>query len=154
MTIQELKNHLNIEDKCISQCNPQHVVSENKMAFRLNLTKVERKDFWVVNVDNCMMKNSKEERCDYTFLRFKNESKEFDFYYIELKNNRIQKAFDQIVTTIQKHFKNPAKKNNYGFIVSSSVPSGTLKQNLQKDFIRKYGVSLTIKNENLEHIPL
>ena len=79
MTIQELKKHLNNEDKCISQCNPQHVVSENKMTFRLNLTKVERKDFWVVNVDNCMMKNSKEERCDYTFLRFKNESKEFDF---------------------------------------------------------------------------
>jgi hypothetical protein len=153
MTIQELKKHLNIDDQCISQCNPLHVVSENKMTFRLDLTKVQNEKFWAVDVDKCMLNNSRDARCDHAFIRLKDGETEVGFYYVELKNNRVRKAYDQIVTTITKHFKNPAKENNYGFIVSSSVPSGTEAQILRKEFIRKYGADLIIKNNIIKHTP-
>lgn len=152
MTIQELKNHLNIEEKCISQCNYPHVESEHKMTFRLEIDRNLTDKYWVVKVDKCMVNNSRDECCDRAFIRLRNDSK-FDFYYVEFKNNRVRKAYDQIVTTITKHFKNPAKENNYGFIVSSSVPSGTEAQILKKEFIKKYGADLIIKNVIIKHTP-
>ena len=152
MSFQKLQKHLSIEDKCISKCHIQHVVSENKMTFRLDLSKIPNEDVWVINVDKCMVLNSPEERCDHAFIRFKNGN-DADFYYVELKNNRVRKAYNQIVTTITKHFKSPPKKNNYAFIVSSSVPSGTEAQNLRKEFIKKYGVDLIIKNNFIKHTP-
>ncbi len=152
MSLQKLQKHLGIEDKCISKCHIQHVVSENKMTFRLDLSKIPDEHVWVINVDKCMVLNSREERCDYVFIRLKN-GEDADFYYVELKNNRVRKAYNQIVTTITKHFKFPPKKNNYAFIVSSSVPSGTEAQNLRKEFIKKYGVDLTIKNNIIKHTP-
>jgi hypothetical protein len=152
MTIQELRKHLNIEDKCISLCNTPHVESEHKMTFRLEINKNSHDKYWVVKVDKCMINNSSDECCDRAFIRQKDKSG-FDFYYVEFKNNRVRKAYDQIVTTITKHFKNPSKKNNYGFIVASSVPSGTEAQNLRKEFIKKYGIDLTIKNNIIKYTP-
>ena len=152
MSFQKLQKHLGIEDKCISKCHSQHVVSENKMTFRLDLSKIPHDDVWSINVDKCMVSNSPEERCDHAFIRLKNGD-DADFYFVELKNNRVRKAYNQIITTITKHFKSPPKKNNYAFIVSSSVLSGTEAQNLRKEFIKKYGVDLIIKNNIIKHTP-
>ena len=153
MSLQKLQKHLAIEDKCISRCPKLSVVSENKMTFRLDLSKILNEQVWAIHVDKCMVLTSPVERCDYAFIRLKNDE-EADFYYVELKNNRIRKAYNQIVTTITKHFKSPPKKNNYAFIVSSSVPSGgTEAQNLRKEFIKKYGVDLIIKNNIIKHTP-
>ncbi len=152
MNFQKLQKHLGIEDKCKLKCHPQHVVKENKMRFELDLSKIPNEDVWAIDVDKCMVLNSPKERCDYAFIRLKNGG-EADFYYVELKNNRVRKAYNQIVTTITKHFKSPPKKNNYAFIVSSNVPSGAEAQNLRKEFIKKYGVDLIIKNNLLKYTP-
>lgn len=152
MTFTELKKHLNIEDKCISQCHTNHVESENRMTFRLEIDKRLLGSFWVIKVDKCMVNNSKDECCDRAFIRDKGMG-DYDYYYVEFKNNRVKKAFEQIVTTITKHFKNPPKNRNYGFIISSSVPSGAEAQNLRKEFIKKYGVDLIIKNNLIKYTP-
>ena len=147
-----LKEDFGISDDCMVRCSKLHVVSENRMVFQLNTTKATDDEFWCIKVDDCMVTN-KDSRCDYAFLRNKKDDSDNDFYFVELKGSNIQKAFDQILITIQKHFKNPPKQNVYGFIVASKVPTGAGAQNLRKDFVKKHGVDLIIKSNFLKFIP-
>lgn len=150
--MKNLQKQLGISDDCVIRCSKLHSVSENKMVFILDTTQSSNDKFWCIKVDNCMITNA-EQRCDFAFLRYKKDVTQNDYYFVELKGSNIQKAFDQIVTTIHKHFKKPPKQNVHAFIVASKVPTGADAQNLRKNFIKNHGVDLLIKSNYLKHTP-
>lgn len=152
MTQTELQNIFAIPDSCIKPCNKLHKVSENKVSFLLDRSKAVSDEFWCIQVDNCMIKSSEHEKCDFAFIRQKKD-KSREFYFVELKNALIDKAYSQLVTTIKKHFKTPPKKECFGFIVANRVPSGTDVQNLRKKFVRDVGADLIIKSSIHTHTP-
>ena len=76
-----------------------------------------------------------------------------EFYFVELKNALIDKAYSQIATTIKQHFKSPPKQECFGFIVANRVPSGTDVQNLRKKFRRDIGADLIVKSSTYTHTP-
>lgn len=152
MTQNELQNAFNITESCITPCNKLHKVSENKVSFILDRSKAIDDTFWCIQVDNCMVKSGQYEKCDFAFTRHKKDNSK-EFYFVELKNALIEKAYSQIVTTIKTHFKSPPKKECYGFIVANRVPSGTDVQNLKKRFIRDIGANLIVKSNTYTHTP-
>ncbi len=156
MTQKELQKMYAISNDCIKVCGKIHVVKENKVSFRLERSSVAGDAIYCIEVDDCMIKSSDTEKCDYAFFRLKqdkNTSIEHEFYFIELKNALIHKAYSQIVTTLKTHFKSPPIKECIGFIVANRVPSGADIQNLKKSFIKDYGRDLIIKSNTYTHTP-
>jgi uncharacterized protein (UPF0297 family) len=153
MKQKDLENAFGIAETCIKPCNKLHKVQENKVSFYLNCSGAEEDKFWCIQVDKCMIDHDLDEKCDYAFYRHKAD-KTREFYFVELKNTNIQKAYSQIVTTLKKHFKSPSKKECVGFIVASSVPTGANAQNLRKTFMRDYGRDLIIKSNTYTHKPV
>lgn len=151
MTQKDIQTAFEIPDSCIKPCSKLHVVAENKVSFRLDSSKATSDYFWCIQVDNCMVKTHEYEKCDYTFIRQK-KNNDREFYFVELKNALIDKAYSQILTTIKKHFKSPPKKECFGFIVANRVPSGTDVQNLRKKFKRDIGADLIVKSSVHTHI--
>jgi hypothetical protein len=152
MTQKELQNAFNITETCITPCNRLHKVSENRVSFLLDRSKASDDVFWCIKVDACMIKSSETQKCDFAFTRHR-KNKSNEFYFVELKNALIEKAYNQIVTTIKTHFKSPPKQACYAFIVANRVPSGTDIQNLRKKFMRDIGADLIVKSNTYTHTP-
>ena len=152
MTQKELQTAFNIPDSCITPCNKIHKVSENKVSFLLDRSKAVSDKFWCIQVDKCMITSDLHKKCDFAFIRQKKDNCK-EFYFVELKNALIVKAYSQIVTTIKEHFKSLPKRECYGFIVANRVPSGTDVQNLRKKFVRDIGADLIVKSNTYTHTP-
>lgn len=73
-------------------CQTKTVASENGKRFEI----ISKEKFTRLNIDDCIIKSKETEKCDFGFVRHANE----DFYFVELKGKNIEKAYDQIVTTI------------------------------------------------------
>ena len=144
--------HINIDDLINSNsscCLERKVASENGKRFEINSSD----DFTRLRIDNCLISSNDVEKCDFGFVRHFNE----DFYFVELKGSNIEKAFKQIVSTIDYLNTNLIlipKNKRLGFIVSSKVPSGGTDINkLKQNFAKNYGKVLEIKNKCLIYRP-
>ena len=131
-------------NKC---CIDSKIAVENGMRFEI----FSNEAFIKIRIDACLIKSLEIEKCDFGFYRKSNE----DIYFIELKGKQINKAFDQIVSTINYFesslIKTP-KNQRFGFIVSTKVPSaGTDIKNLIQKFKRDFGKDLKIKNQVLHY---
>ena len=75
-------------DKC---CIESKIAVENGMRFEI----FSKDEFIKIRIDNCFIKSLEIEKCDFGFYRKSNK----DLYFVELKGKKINKAFDQIVST-------------------------------------------------------
>jgi hypothetical protein len=130
-------------------CSIGKVVSENGKRFEV----LANENFTKLRIDNCLIKSNLIEKCDFGIIRHSNG----EFYFIELKGGNVQKAFNQIVSTInffQENLKHIPKENRFGFIISSKVPKAGVSANtLKQEFAKKYGRILEIKNKDFRYIP-
>lgn len=132
-------------------CSKSKVAAENGKRFEI----ISNENFTKIRIDDCLIDSQKVEKCDFGFVRQSNG----EFYFVELKGNKIEKAYNQIIETI-KYFEKELIKipqnNKYGFIVSSSgIPKAQIRiNNLKQDFAKgKYGVKLEIQNMVIKHKP-
>ena len=132
-------------------CIENKVAKENGKRFEI----ISNESFTKIRIDNCLIDSQKIEKCDFGFVRYSNN----DFYFVELKGNKIEKAYNQIIETI-KFFENNLIKiphnKKFAFIISSSgIPKAQTRiNNLKQDFAKgKFGVKLEIKNMVITHKP-
>jgi hypothetical protein len=132
-------------------CSKSKVAIENGKRFEI----VSSENFTRIKIDDCLISSQEVEKCDFSFVRHSND----DFYFVELKGNKIEKAYNQIIETI-KYFERDLIKipqnKKYGFIVSSSgIPKAQIRiNNLKQDFAKgKYGVKLEIQNMVIKYKP-
>jgi hypothetical protein len=132
-------------------CSKSKVASEKGKRFEV----ISDEDFTKIKIDNCLISSKSDQKCDYGFIRISNN----DFYFVELKGKAVQKAYDQIISTLylfETNFIKIPKNNRFGFIVSSSasVPRASQRnKNLISDFINKHGKMLIIKSDSLKYVP-
>jgi uncharacterized protein YjbI with pentapeptide repeats len=152
--------HTNFDDliadhkkNCIKEdcCIEHKAAKENGKRFEIESIE----NFTKIRIDDCLIDSQEVEKCDFGFVRNSNN----DFYFVELKGNKIEKAYNQIIETI-KYFERDLIKipqnKKYGFIVSSSgIPKAQIRiNNLKQDFAKgKYGVKLEIQNMVIKHKP-
>ncbi|MEM6964554.1 MAG: hypothetical protein AAF573_07305 [Bacteroidota bacterium] len=146
MLCKALKEKYKIDEECVD-----HKLSaeEKGRKFSIQLPKKSKEKFCRIKVDDCFVNDKSVEKCDYAFHRCSNDEQ----YYVELKGQKIKKAFDQIAKTISGHLKSP-KEKNYGFIVASKVkaPKRNLIVNkMKEEFKKKYGVKLEIGTTHYVH---
>ena len=130
-------------------CIKSRIASENGK--RLEIDSIE--DFTRLKIDDCVITSTAIEKCDFGFVRHAND----DFYFVELKGSDIEKAFSQIVSTINFFNANLViipKNKRLGFIVSSKVPSAGIDvKNLKQAFAKYHGKVLEVKNKVLIYNP-
>lgn len=104
--------------------------------------------FCRIHVDGCFVIDNNSSKCDYIFVRCKNE----DVYYVELKGQDIDKAYEQIVRTLQQHYKTE-KSKIYGFIVTGKgIPNNNAKRRkMEEEFVKKHGVRLKFEKSPCIH---
>ncbi len=140
-----LKELINVNQGC---CTKSKVASEKGKRFEI----ISSDTFTRIRIDDCLIKSQTTEKCDFGFIRHQNN----DFYFVELKGTNIQKAFNQIVSTINYFETNLIKvpyEKRFGFIISSSVPkSGTNVKKLKLEFAKNYGKILEVKSEGYKYI--
>jgi hypothetical protein len=139
---------------CINEdcCIENKVAQENGKRFEI----ISNENFTKIRIDGCLIDSQEIEKCDFGFVRHSND----EFYFVELKGNKIEKAYSQIVETI-KYFERDLIKipqnKKYGFIVSSSgLPKAQIRiNNLKQHFAKgKYGAKLEIQNVVIKHKPI
>ncbi len=123
---------------------------ENNRTFVIKNQNPQKEQFCRINVDGCLIDDSKRRKCDFVFLRCKTE----EYYFVELKGSDTKHAVKQLENTIH-YFKeriNLSKQQISAFIVSSRVPSNSNQRfnNLKKKFRRDYGVNIQISTNKLE----
>ena len=130
-------------------CDNNKIAVENHMRFEIK----SQENFIRLKIDSCLITSTQVEKCDFGFSRTVNS----DFYFVELKGSEIEKAYNQIVSTVQYFDRNLLripKHHRFGFIVSSKVPKAGINiNNLKQDFAKKYGKVLEVKNKVLLHTP-
>ena len=77
------------EDCCIEN----KVAKEKGKRFEI----VSNESFTKIRIDDCLIISQEIEKCDFGFIRHSNE----EFYFVELKGNKIEKAYSQILETIK-----------------------------------------------------
>ena len=115
------------------------VAKEKNKTFSIILKNKGDENFLRIQVDKGLLKeiDLETKKCDYCFIRCKTN----DYYFVELKGTNIEKAVEQLKTTISYFKKNYKVKGNqiYAYIASSSVPkAANLKfQKLQTEFRKR-----------------
>jgi len=126
------------------RADPIISVSENGRTFRLDNPK--RRDIVQVKVDGCLIKDERE-RCDYLF---EVPTPTIRVCYVELKGKYIEKAIQQIISTLQHTQKDYAGHDKEAYIVCSRVPAASpASQALQIRLQRDYKARLKIKTTEL-----
>jgi hypothetical protein len=125
------------------------IASENGKRFEIE----SNENFTRIKIDDCLINSQVVGKCDFGFVRHSNN----DFYFVELKGSDIEKALNQIISTIN-YFNNNfiiiPKNQRLGFIVSSKVPSGgTDIKKLKQVFAKHHGKILEVKNRVLIYRP-
>lgn len=77
---------------CPDCCESKTTASENGKRFEI----ISKEKFTRLKIDDCIIKSKETKKCDFGFVSHSNN----DFYFVELKGKNIEKAYDQIVTTI------------------------------------------------------
>jgi uncharacterized protein YjbI with pentapeptide repeats len=144
--------HIDLDDLILANtacCSKSKVASENGKRFEI----ISQEDFTKIRIDGCLITSHNIEKCDFGFVRHTNKQ----FYFVELKGKEIQKAYNQIIATINyfnAHFIVIPKDMRFGFIICSSVPKAGISANiLKQDFAKKFGKKLEIKNKEFHYRP-
>ena len=127
---------------------------EKGKKFSIVLPKGCREKFLRILVDKGLLLefDNEMQKCDYTFIRCAKS----DYYFVELKGSDIEKAYNQIVSTItyfKTHYKITHDKT-YAFIASSSAPRAAdqrflrLKEEFKK---KKIGVEINRQTNHYKH---
>jgi hypothetical protein len=118
----------------------------------------------IVEIDNCIFKNSVEKRCDYLFLVKKNEKVNVDLslikskaYYVELKGVEINKACEQLYNSIVNTKSGFNNFNIEAFIISTQGFQPKLKttvyyKKLKKLIGKEANFRKVHKGNSFEHI--
>ena len=142
MTLKKLIETYEIEPTCVTK---NTACEENRRKFRIDTEGVKDETFLRIKIDGCFIDDDNTEKCDFAFYRCTTE----DFYFVELKGSDIQKAYNQIVTTLTTHLPSDEQSKRWGFIVSSRVPKGGLDVNkFKNEFAKKHGKLLFVKNDS------
>ena len=116
-------------------------VVENKSKFILKNT--QSKQVYQVTVDGCLITEGK--RCDYLFEIDKPIQRVF---YVELKGKDVEKACEQLKTTLnacKNRHQNTLKECH---VVASRIPKlGTGTQVLKKKFKQQSGINLNLHTQ-------
>jgi hypothetical protein len=124
--------------------DPKIVVSEKGREFRLE--NPHRREILQVQVDGCLMVGE-QERCDYLF---EIPSPCRRVCYVELKGKNIEKAVQQIRSTLAYTQEKYSGYQKEAYIVSSRVPkSGPSIQQHQIKLKKQHKASLQIKNNTI-----
>lgn len=144
MCLDKLKASYPDKEDCFEN---KTAATENGRTFRIECSN-KTEQFCRIHVDGCFVIDNDSKKCDYVFVRCKNE----DVYYVELKGQDIGRAYEQIVETISDHFPSP-KAKNYGFIIASKVTPAFNRITAKKkeEFQKKYGVKLVIAAVTCKH---
>jgi hypothetical protein len=130
-------------------CSSSKIALENGKRFEIQA----EESFTKINIDACLINSQIIEKCDFGFIKHSNN----DFYFVELKGSKIDKALSQILATInyfEQNIIHIPKDKRFGFIVSSKVPSGGTDVNkLKQIFAKNHGKVLEIKNKYLIYKP-
>lgn len=144
--------HINLDDLIAASsacCSKSKVTSENGKRFEIT----SQEDFTKIKIDDCLIASQNIEKCDFGFVRHLNNQ----FYFVELKGKDIQKAYNQIIGTINyfnAHLIKIPQNMRFGFIISSYVPKAGIAPNiLKQDFAKKFGKKLEIKNIEFKYFP-
>ncbi|WP_035694429.1 hypothetical protein [Flavobacterium soli] len=131
-------------------CVNNKVANEKGKKFEID----SKENFIKMRIDNCLIVNNQEKKCDFGFIRNLND----EFYFVELKGSDVEQAKKQIINTItyfEENIIKIPKDKRFGFVVSSKFPkSGSDVNNLIQDFKKKYGKSLKFKNKILIYKPI
>ena len=96
-----------------------------------------------ITVDGCEITEGK--RCDFLLLIKQSEC------YVELKGQDVNKAIEQIETTIKKLSVNSQKHKKRSYIIGTRIPlSSETIQNLKIQFRKKYNSTLIVKSTPYE----
>lgn len=125
-------------------------VTENNKTFQIKNASL--KTYNKIKVDGCLFTaGSSQERCDYLFEGMGSNTIEF-VIYIELKGKNVNKAFSQLIATIDYCNQEHGNCIKHCFIVASRVPKlGTSIQKMKKALKVKYQSSLTVKTNKAEY---
>lgn len=146
MCCEEIRTAFDASNDCVK--NNVLQAKENGKKFKIQLKKGATDTFCCIHVDECLIKGTNSQKCDYWFRQCR-EKLAIKDYFVELKGSDVTHGFDQIVETIkQVRMKgNFLKKNvTYGIIVASKVPQATGIQNLKERFKKDYGADLFLKS--------
>lgn len=122
-------------------------VSENGKTFRIEC-KDKAEQFCCIHADGCFIIDNDSKKCDYIFIRCTNE----DTYYVELKGQEIDRAYEQLISTIDHHFR-IEKVAIHGFIVTGKgIPRADAKRKkIEEAFYKKYRTFLKIEKSPCIH---
>ena len=121
---------------------------EKGQKFKLVLPKGE-KDCCRIEIDKRLVPSTDIKKCDFLFQRCKTE----DYFFVELKGQNIERAFEQLKDTINL-LKKALKMEKYqchAFICASkvSLPNySTRKQKFDEEFRKDYGKELRITSSS------
>lgn len=133
-------------------CSVSRVAVEKGKRFEI----ISNENFTKLRIDGGLITSNQIQKCDFGFLRYTNE----DFYFVELKGKDIEKAYKQILSTIDYFNQNliriPQNKRYFFIVSSAGIPKARTKiQNLKQDFAKKgYKLNqLVIENMVIRHTP-
>ncbi len=134
-------------EKCTHKSNQKAVsIAEKGRKFILN-NKTKRQ-LAIVKVDGCLITSNKIEKCD--FLIEIDEPRTMAIY-LELKGKNIEKAYKQLINTMNILKKRHKKVNKMCQIVASRVPkSGTSVANLKENMMKTHKTLLKIGTNKVQ----
>jgi hypothetical protein len=136
-------------EDCTDLCEHQTITVSEKTG-KFVLKNPQRKLVNKVTVEGCLM-DKDAERCDFLFEICSPDKFIDKVYYVELKGSDIEKACDQLSSTLKYCRDRHGKSESICYIVASRVPqAGPSVQNLKAMFIRKFNVQLYVKNQVAE----
>jgi hypothetical protein len=141
MLCSTLKEKIQAEDICFNE--NKTVAEENKRVFRLDLPKGE--NCCRISVDDCLIKDKTVEKCDFWFHHCEKDENVF----VELKGQNINKAFSQILRTIENiksRIDLPKDKRHAAIVISKSPKSSNEIRLLKTAFKNKHGNRLEIQS--------
>ncbi len=128
-------------EKCTRKSN-QKIVSLSESGRKYILNNKSKKQLAIIKIDGCLITSNKIEKCD--FLIEIDEPQTLAIY-IELKGKNIEKAYNQLINTMNMLEKRHKKIKKECQIVSSRVPkSGTSVANLKANMMRTHKTLLKV----------
>lgn len=136
---------MNLSD-CEEITNNKKIPVKSKIC-QFILLNPKQLDVCKISMDDCSCLK-KIKRCDYIF-----EIKSILLaIYVELKGTNLEKACEQLASTMKCFSKRHIKFDSSCYLICSRVPKQTpQKLNIEKKFFREHGVRLRVKCRSYEY---
>ncbi len=147
MCCEDVRQAFGASDKCCR--DNMLMVKENGKKFTLQLPKNATDTVCCIHVDDCLIQNKTQQKCDY-WLRICQLNSHKN-YFVEFKGGDIDHAFDQLVATIRQVREKGVtlpKASIHGVILGNNIPrlnAGT--QKLKDKFTKTHGADLQLHSK-------